>query len=71
MVFGLCLRLLHEHAPQPGGFGRGSYMKYDILWSTNLNELVKEVNDAISKGWEPIGGVCLADVAFYQSMVLK
>jgi hypothetical protein len=33
-------------------------MKYQILKSGYCYELEKDVNKLITKGWEPIGGIC-------------
>jgi len=33
-------------------------MEYDILMARKIGELNKLVNEEITKGWEPIGGVC-------------
>jgi hypothetical protein len=34
-------------------------MKYQIASATSLEELVKEINSALAKGWKPIGGVAV------------
>jgi hypothetical protein len=34
-------------------------MKYQIASATSLDELIKEINTALAKGWKPIGGVAV------------
>ncbi len=50
------------------------YNKYTNVASSNINELNQSVNDLISKGCEPIGGlgILLGDtVVYYQTMIVK
>jgi len=41
---------------------------YKILESTSVQALEALVKDAISKGWQPIGGIAASDGHFYQAM---
>lgn len=41
---------------------------YKILESSSVELLEALVKDAISKGWQPIGGVAVSDGHFYQAM---
>lgn len=34
-------------------------IEYQILGTEKFSELVKEVNKAIKKGWQPLGGVSI------------
>ena len=36
-----------------------------------LEQLVKEVNDAIAEGWEPLGGVACDQMNFFQAMIKR
>ena len=36
-----------------------------------LEQLVKEVNDAIAEGWEPLGGITFVQTKFFQAMVKR
>ena len=36
-----------------------------------LEQLVKEVNDAIAEGWEPLGGITFAQMKFFQAMIKR
>jgi hypothetical protein len=42
---------------------------YQILEGTTKEQLEALVKDAISKGWQPLGGVAVAGNIFYQAMV--
>ncbi|MDV3537954.1 hypothetical protein CMU94_02305 [Elizabethkingia anophelis] len=44
-------------------------MEYKVISNSNLNELEKEINDYLTKGWKPQGGVCLVSFSFYQAIV--
>ena len=53
-------------------------MKYQVIrvsatfsFKKGLNKLIKEVNEAMNVGWEPIGGVTLAGTELVQAMVKK
>ena len=36
-----------------------------------MDQLIKEVNEAIAMGWEPIGGICLHGPTLAQAMVKR
>ena len=36
-----------------------------------LERLIKEVNEAIAQGWEPLGGVSVYDAQFMQAMIKR
>ena len=36
-----------------------------------LELLIKEVNEAIAQGWEPLGGVSVYDAQFMQAMIKR
>lgn len=42
---------------------------YVVLEAGSREELVALVKEAIGKGWQPEGGVAVADGRFYQAMV--
>ncbi len=44
-------------------------MKYDVLWDSNINDLIHLVNCRIKQGWKPLGGIMGDGPAFYQAMV--
>lgn len=45
-------------------------MKYEILRNNELEWLATDVNNAISEGWEPIGGVTMDNwKGFAQAMI--
>lgn len=46
-------------------------MKYNVLYCSSIYNLVEEVNEAIKNGWQPLGGICGTEVAFYQAMILE
>ncbi|MGD0801377.1 MAG: DUF1737 domain-containing protein [Terracidiphilus sp.] len=41
---------------------------YSILQGASIQQLETLVKDAISKGWQPIGGVAVSGGVFYQAM---
>ncbi len=43
-------------------------VEYDILGGATPAELVKQVKDAIRRGWEPQGGMATIAVAFGSGM---
>ena len=43
-------------------------MKYKIVTAKREQELERLVNELISQGWEPLGGVCSADSFMHQAM---
>lgn len=47
-------------------------VRYEIVTATTVQDLTAKVNDYISDGWQPVGGVCVMEEgvpAFYQAMV--
>ncbi|MCT3814523.1 hypothetical protein CMT92_07345 [Elizabethkingia anophelis] len=44
-------------------------MEYKVLSNDNMNELIKEVNEHLLKGWKPQGGVCVLGFGYYQAIV--
>lgn len=51
-------------------------MKYIILESSSIEDLTRQVQDLIARGWEPQGGVSAASNQvmvwwFYQAMILR
>lgn len=51
-------------------------MRYDVICSTSIDELIKWVNEQIKKGWELQGGIATMTqqidyTVFYQAMVKK
>jgi len=36
-----------------------------------LEQLVKEVNDAIAEGWEPLGGIACDQMNFFQALIKR
>lgn len=52
-------------------------MEYKIVNNFSRELLEYDVNDLISKGWEPIGGICVntgefgRKVCLYQAMIKK
>jgi hypothetical protein len=42
---------------------------YSILQAASVQQLEALVKDAISKGWQPVGGVAVSGGVFYQTMV--
>ncbi len=44
-------------------------MEYKILWSYEVKDLVKDVNDHLSQGWTLQGGMSASSNAYYQAMV--
>lgn len=49
-------------------------MKYNIIQSDDVTELIQLVNNAIKEGWTPIGGMSCRYVGgnvtyYYQSMI--
>ena len=49
-------------------------MEYKVVQASPLSTLVEKVNDLISNGWEPLGGITTAGLdasTFYQAMVKK
>jgi hypothetical protein len=42
---------------------------YMILEGATKAQLEEEVKVAISKGWQPLGGISVAGNSFYQAMV--
>ena len=75
-----CVRI---HAPNVGALGlRLVYLcleklqamqikEYKVVKVDYLVEFQKEVNAAISAGWEPQGGVFLKEHKYYQAMVKR
>ena len=43
-------------------------MKYTVLNSMTLEDIVAKVNDAIAQGWQPTGGFWAGPRGFYQPM---
>jgi hypothetical protein len=45
----------------------------NAVWSQKraLERLVKEVNEAISIGWEPVGGICHIGATIAQALVKR
>ena len=41
---------------------------YSVLEAESKKQLEKLVSEAISKGWQPIGGVAVSGGMFYQAM---
>ena len=55
---------------------RNKAMKYTIICSTSIDELIKWVNEELCKGWELQGGLATMTqeidyTVFYQAMVKK
>lgn len=46
-------------------------ISYTTISSTYIVPLIKEVNEMIARGWEPLGGVCFGNNEFFQAMVFK
>jgi hypothetical protein len=53
-------------------------MQYRVIFVSNvfstkrgLDQLVKEVNEAIALGWEPQGGVTMHQGQFFQAMIKR
>lgn len=44
-------------------------MAYQILQANSRKDLEELVMDEIRKGWQPMGGVCIAEGIFYQAMI--
>lgn len=44
--------------------------RYTVVYDTNINGLITEVNEYISRGWLPQGSVTVDVAAFYQAMIL-
>lgn len=49
-------------------------MQYRIIKAVYADQLDDAVHDAINRGWQPIGGVCVTegyvdDARFFQAMV--
>jgi hypothetical protein len=41
---------------------------YKILEAASMQEIEALVKEAISKGWQPIGGIAVSGGRFYQAM---
>jgi hypothetical protein len=50
-------------------------MQYTVVTFVKLEDLIKEVNSLMQKGWLPQGGICLnsfvVDGRYFQAMVKK
>lgn len=48
-------------------------MKYKIVTKSNKHRIESEVNELISKGWKPIGGVSYSDELdeYNQAMIME
>lgn len=46
-------------------------MQYKIITSWDMDELSRNVNDMLGKGWEPQGGVVCHDDGYSQAIVRK
>lgn len=44
-------------------------INYTVIDGVNVSQLIVRVNKAIQDGWTPIGGICVNDNRFYQSMI--
>jgi hypothetical protein len=44
-------------------------MAYEILQAGSKQKLEELVMEQIRKGWQPMGGVCIAEGIFYQAMI--
>ena len=44
-------------------------MKYGLIAYNSPNDIVKKVNEAIGRGWEPIGGVNWNGRSYVQAIV--
>jgi hypothetical protein len=44
-------------------------MAYMVLESTTKQALEEAVREALSQGWQPLGGVCIAEGIYYQAMI--
>lgn len=42
--------------------------EYLIAEGSEIHELIEHVQKAMSKKWEPIGGICSTGTRFYQAM---
>lgn len=42
---------------------------YHVLEASSKKELEKLVNEHIGKGWQPSGGIAIANGVFYQAVV--
>jgi hypothetical protein len=43
--------------------------EYDVVISTDADDLIKEVNRKLKDNWQPMGNLVVDDNGFYQSMV--
>jgi len=54
---------------------KNKFMQYTVLTSSRFEDLIKQVNDLIEKGWIPQGGFCEsgngAIYHFSQAMIKK
>lgn len=51
-------------------------MKYAVIESESLPELISEVNEYIKRGWEPLGGISvihepIGDNYFHYQSIIK
>lgn len=46
-------------------------MEYKVLTGGNAAELERTVMAWIAMGWEPLGGVSVAAINFYQAMIKR
>lgn len=46
-------------------------MKYEILWSNDINTLVDLVNKYVSSGWQIAGGLCVHNGFLCQAVFFK
>ncbi len=44
---------------------------YRVIVRDNLDDLVKDVAEAIKDGYEPLGGISLSEISIGQALVLK
>ncbi len=43
-------------------------MEYDVVFDSNIHNLIAEVNRLAKEGWIAPGGICAGDTAFYQAV---
>lgn len=46
-------------------------MEYDVIISCMISCVIKEVNNFISKGWQPIGGITENSDGLYMQAIIK
>jgi hypothetical protein len=45
--------------------------EYFVISESSLKGLLKLVNEAIAKGWQPLGGICIAVSYGYHQVVVR